>query len=200
MKLKSCILLFFLTSFLTAFSQSRLVYVNDFSDDWFISAAGGIQTFQGTPSSEESFSGTLSPAMALCLGKWLTPAYALRVGYNGNYFMDAGGEDVSFFTLHGEFMFNVQNLIKEGGDHFWNASPYIGTGWAGSRGENKNDGWALHFGLYNTFRITTSLSAMAEFSGILADKEFDLMIDSSQGFDKLFALTIGLVYRLKFED
>lgn len=201
MKLKVCILFFFLASFASVFSQSRLVYVNDFRDDWVLGLSGGVQTFQGTPSSDKGFSHSLSPALSVTLGKWLTPAYGLRIGYNGTYFRDTYGEDVSFFTLHGEFMFNIQNFVNDDmNDHFWCASPYIGTGWAASRGENKNDGWALHFGLQNTFRITSSLQAKAELSAILADKEFDLRIDSGQGFDKLYALTIGLVYRLKFED
>lgn len=192
----------FLTGFVSAFSQSRLVYVNDFSDDWTVGMAVGLQTFQGTPSSEVGFGKSLSPALSMTVGKWLTSAYGLRVGYNGTYFKDTEAEDVSFFYFHGEFLFNIQNFIKEdmADEGFWCASPFIGTGWAASRGENKNDGWALNLGVLNTFRITGSLKAKAEFSAMLADKEFDLKTNSEQGFDKLFAITVGIIYRIKLVD
>ncbi|MCQ2193854.1 MAG: hypothetical protein MJZ28_02780 [Paludibacteraceae bacterium] len=201
MKLKTYLLIGFLTVFTTAFSQSRLVYVNDLGDDWRIGLAAGIQKFAGTPSGSVSFTETLSPALELHLSKWLTPAYGLRIGYKGASFSNTYGKSVSFFTLHGECMFNVQNMFDENNtDRFWNCSPYIGTGWAASRGENKNDGWALHWGVFNTFRVTSYLSASVEFSSFLADKEFDLRISGDEGFDKMFALTLGLIYRLNLSE
>ena len=104
MKLKTYLLIGFLTVFTTAFSQSRLVYVNDLGDDWRIGLAAGIQKFSGTPSGSVSFTETLSPALELHLSKWLTPAYGLRIGYKGASF--------SLFFIYYLFFVSIRKYFR----------------------------------------------------------------------------------------
>lgn len=189
---------FLLANAFSALAEENTVHVNKFKDNWFVGAGFGVQEFIGNPKSDLSFNEMLTPFVNVYVGKWLTPSSGLRLGYNGATFKNNEGEDTPYYDIHGDYMLNVHNLLfgyKQ--MRTWELSPYIGAGWAASRGDFKNDGFSVCFGLYNTFRFTNALFATLDLQANMADKEFDLKISGDEAFDKLCSASVGVGYRFK---
>lgn len=55
------------------------VVTNKFGKNWFAFATAGVQTFRGDFSNLGKFSGTLSPAFSVGVGKWFTPGVAIKL-------------------------------------------------------------------------------------------------------------------------
>ena len=56
--------------------------LNNFSDNWFISAEGGINYYFDRNNSERSFLDRFSPNAGIWVGKWFSPIIGLRAGAN----------------------------------------------------------------------------------------------------------------------
>lgn len=50
---------------------------------WFVEAAGGLQTIFSSDASKLDFGKRLTPSYTIGVGKWITPAYALRLQVGG---------------------------------------------------------------------------------------------------------------------
>lgn len=182
-------------------AENSSLHLNKWKDNWFAGAGFGVQEFVGSPESSLSFSEMMTPAITAYVGKWLTPSSGLRLVYNGATFKNNEGSDTPYFNIHGDYLWNFHNSVfgyKR--MRIWELSPYIGAGWAASRGTNTNDGYAVNIGLHNEFRFTDGVYAMLDLSSMLADKEFDLQITDKYSFDKLFVASLGLTYRFKKRD
>ena len=201
MKLKTVLPFLLLSSSATVSAETKAILLNRLKDNWFIGAGFGVQEFAGNPKSDLSFSEMMTPAVNVYVGKWLTPGSGLRLGYNGATFKDNQGDDVPYFNIHGDYIWNIHNtFFGYKPMRIWNFSPYIGAGWAASRGDNTNDGFSINFGLYNTFRFTDAVSGTLDLGGMLADKEFDLQISDDYSFDKIFMASVGVSYKFKKRD
>lgn len=192
---------FMMLSPLALFASPKSVdalHINKAKDNLFVGVGFGVQAFYGNPSSDFSLGDRLSPKLNAYVGKWVTPSSGIRIAYNGLTFKDNKKKDVPYFNVHGDYLWNVHNSIfgyKEA--RLWNISSLIGMGWAASRGENTNDGFAVNLGLYNTFRFSEAVYATAELGALFANKEFDLAISDKYSFDKLFSFSVGVSYRFK---
>ena len=99
------------------------------------------------------------------VGKWITPAIGVRVGYkggmnnfvydtdlyNGNY---ASGEQVRFGYAHADVLWNISDAL--GGykqTRFWDIVPYAGAGYLGINNGVTDNKVAVSAGIYNKFRL-----------------------------------------------
>ena len=54
------------------------------SGNWFVSMAGGVTAFLGTPLGCEDLFGRIKPSYSLAVGKWFTPAVGARINLEFN--------------------------------------------------------------------------------------------------------------------
>ena len=104
------------------------------------------------------------------IGKWITPAIGVRVGYrggmnnfvydadlyNGNY---ASGEQVRFGYAHADVLWNLSDAL--GGykqTRFWDIVPYAGAGYLGVNNGATDNKLAVSAGIYNKFRLGEVIS------------------------------------------
>jgi len=99
------------------------------------------------------------------VGKWITPAIGVRVGYkggmnnfvydtdlyNGNY---ASGEQVRFGYAHADVLWNISNALSGYKQtRFWDIVPYAGAGYLGINNGVTDNKFAVSAGIYNKFRL-----------------------------------------------
>lgn len=121
---------------------------NRFFDNIFIGIAGGVNVYHGENDSHGGFGKRLAPALDLNVGKWITPAVGVRIGYSG---LNAKGwtfgqtayakspvgegfyrEKFGVSYLHGDFMWNLSDAVDRHKQTMtWNFVPFLGAGWAG---------------------------------------------------------------------
>ncbi|MBR4840585.1 MAG: hypothetical protein IK005_08915 [Paludibacteraceae bacterium] len=190
--------------------------VNKFKDNWFVGIGPAYQVFSGTPSNGGMFDHS-SMGLQLRGGKWMTPDFGFRFGFQGFSFKDYKKESQSYMSLDANMMVNVQNLFFGYSENrFWSIDPYMGPSFLISDfDKNTHYGFGLLAGLHNTFNMNNiipyvgdKLYLYLDLSAIWSDKEFDhceaeYVKDakgntkkvSSRGLDAIYAVSIGAVYR-----
>ena len=197
------------------------VETNRFWDNWFISVGAGGQVFFGDHDKQVSFGDRIAPALDVSVGKWFTPGIGIRLMYSGLKIKGATqkgalahstGEDVpgkggdgywlekqkfGYYNFHVDALFNLTNLIggyKE--NRFYNISAYGGLGVMHTSEEPKETDISAHFGLLNTFRLSSALDLNLDLRGTLVDDNFDGEAGGRYG-EGMFTATIGLTYKFK---
>lgn len=99
------------------------------------------------------------------VGKWITPAIGVRVGYkggmnnfvydtdlyNGNY---ASGEQVRFGYAHADVLWNLSDALSGYKQtRFWDIVPYAGAGYLGINNGVTDNKFAVSAGIYNKLRL-----------------------------------------------
>lgn len=153
---------------------------NGFGDNWFIGAAGGVNTFIAKDNENK-----ITPEFEVTVGKWFTPSVGMRLGFSGlrmkevykgdfhHHFTPAGhSADKAEYTYgyayaHGDLMWNISNAIggyKE--NRFFEFIPYVHTGLvhiydvpAGFMSASQDNELSLGFGLIGKMRFTNRLFA-----------------------------------------
>lgn len=174
---------------------------NTFGDNWFISANGGVNLYNGVFMNGESVFKHISPAVQVAAGKWHTPGFGWRVAYNGvNIQAYEAAPHKTFMNFHFDAMFNVTNLIwgyKQ--DRVWNLIPYVGAGW-GARKQYAEDGDGLtgsitcHAGLINEFNVSKHWAINVELGTTFLRNGFGGACGSS-GHDMMFTALAGVTYK-----
>ena len=59
------------------------VVTNSFGSNWFVGVNGGVNLYNGVVTNGESPFKHISPALNVYVGKWHTPGFGWRLGYNG---------------------------------------------------------------------------------------------------------------------
>lgn len=153
---------------------------NKFLDNWFITAGAGINQsydhiFDGCP-----LETGLGLAVDVTLGKWVTPDWGFRLGWNG---LSAGkvgtGEfgNAPFHYFHVDGLMNFSNLVagyKE--KRFINFVPYVSAGVVcGEKSWTDNRAFAFGGGLMMPMRLGSVVSIVPDvrFVGTKADVLFD---------------------------
>ena len=159
---------------------------NEWFDNWYIGAEGGVFTSFSAISSPR-----IKPGFGINVLKWFTPDVGVRIGYQGQWVKEyiktaytpyninhsalpfdgsyGGPGNLSYGALyvHGDLMLNLSNMI--GGykkERIYNISPYINVGYLrlydneGGSGFDQEIGFGG--GLYNTFRISDRLVITAD--------------------------------------
>lgn len=187
---------------------------NGFFDNWFVSAGGGVQIYNGEYDNRLTFGGRLSPALDLSLGKWITPSVGVRVQYSGLRVIGVASslgrykeealigcpgcylERFNMFNLHGDFLWNVSNAI--GGyraDRLLEFIPFVGVGYASSWKKDISPVREVGFtsGLINKVRLTPAIDLNLELKVLLVNDRFD-GFENGEGIEELTTATIGFAY------
>ena len=185
---------------------------NKFFDNWFIGVAGGVNIYEGEYDSEASFGKRLAPALDISVGKWITPAFGVRLQYSGLqakgmtaeqslYAKGANGnlfnEKFGVMNLQGDFMWNWSNAFcgyKE--TRVWNISPFVGFGWARSYGnDHYRNEFAPSVGIYNTFRLGKVVDLTLEARQMFVNQRFEGTVGGSK-WEGMSSVTVGLSFKL----
>ena len=186
---------------------------NEFGDNWFIGAAGGINIFWN-----EGYDISIAPSVDGNFGKWFTPAVGMRIGYQGINAMawaqepgilgstldDETGQYLQKFGymyIHGDFLWNISDAIggyKE--TRFWDFVPYLHAGYFRSYGVNGvnffDNELAAGGGLLHMLRLSDRLDLIIDMRATVVNGR---VIDN-QGVAVLPTVTAGLAVDLGWPD
>lgn len=186
---------------------------NEFGDNWFIGAAGGINIFWN-----EGYDISIAPSVDGNFGKWFTPAVGMRIGYQGIYAQawaqepgilgsvpdDKTGQYLQKFGymyIHGDFLWNISDAIggyKE--TRFWDFVPYLHAGYFRSYGIKDvnfiDNEFAAGGGLLHMLRLTDRLDLIIDMRATVVNGR---VIDN-EGVAVLPTVTAGLAVDLGWPD
>ena len=195
------------------------VEINSFWSNWFISAGGGAQIYFGDHDRQASFGDRLSGALDIAVGKWFSPEIGVRLMYSGlsakgatqkGHLAHSTGVNVpgkggngywlekskfNFFNFQIDAMFNASNIIWGYNEkRVYNLSPYVGLGVMRVSDKPAETAIAGHFGLLNSFRLTSCLDLNLDIRGTLVNDDFDGEPGGRKG-EGLLTATLGLTYK-----
>jgi outer membrane protein OmpA-like peptidoglycan-associated protein len=186
---------------------------NEFGDNWFIGAAGGINIFWN-----EGYDISIAPSVDGNFGKWFTPAVGMRIGYQGinakawaqepgvlgSTLDDETGQYLQKFGymyIHGDFLWNISDAIggyKE--TRFWDFVPYLHAGYFRSYGLGDSDfadnEIAAGAGLLHNLRLTRRLDLVIDMRATVVNGR----VSASDGISVLPTVTMGLAVDLGWPD
>lgn len=195
------------------------VEINSFWSNWFISAGGGAQIYFGDHDRQANFGDRLSGALDIAVGKWFSPEIGVRLMYSGlsakgatqkGHLAHSTGVDLpgkggngywlekskfNFFNFQIDAMFNASNIIWGYNEkRVYNLSPYVGLGVMRVSDKPAETAIAGHFGLLNSFRLTSCLDLNLDIRGTLVNDDFDGEPGGRKG-EGLLTATLGLTYK-----
>lgn len=153
--------------------------LNGFWDNWFVSLQGGVNTIGQI----SHFQSGWAPAVDAAVGKWLSPYFGLRLGWQGLEFEGLGKRPISgvevtpipdsdllrerfgFGYVHGDVLWNV--LRYKPGSR-WASGPYLHMGFLYETTRSRElmgRYYAGGVGWFTDFRITRRLGIQAEIRG-----------------------------------
>lgn len=197
-------------------TDKHKVETNGFWSNWFISAGAGAQVYFGDHDREAKFGNRISPALDIAIGKWFSPEIGVRLMYNGLSAKGATrwgqahstGDQVDgwgigmykskfkYFNFQIDAMFNLSNIICGYNENrVYNCSPYIGVGVMKVTDDPKDVSISGHFGIMNSFRISSAIDINLDLRGTLTSDELDGEIGGRWG-EGLFAATVGITYKI----
>lgn len=158
------------------------VLSNGLWDNWFFQVGGGVNGITGL----QQWDSRGAPALELSAGKWFSPQFGARLGWQGIRFSrrgtapkngvrtDGDREDFGFSYIHGDFMWNLSNTVSRyREDRKWNAVPYMHMGLLEEYriGQERKGVFAYEFaagaGLLNTFSLTRDMGLYSDLRGFL---------------------------------
>ena len=182
---------------------------NQFGDNWFIGAGGGINLFL-----IEDYNVRIGPSIDAGFGKWFTPSVGMRVGYQGfnsGAWSDQPGilgttldadknqylQKFGYMYIHGDFLWNISNAIggyKE--TRFWNFVPYLHSGYFRAYGldgvDFTNNEFALGAGLLHNLRLSNRLDLIIDMRATVVNGR----VINNDGVAILPSVTAGLAVDL----
>ena len=193
------------------------VLTNDFWDNWFVSAGAGGMIYFGDHNKQMDLKNRFSPALDIAVGKWFTPSIGVRLVYSGlqmkgltkngshstgEIYTDAHdgshnlyNQKFDFCNVHGDVLFNLMNLFAGYNEtRFYSVSPYLGVGWGRVWQSTQRREPTFNLGLYNNFRLSSSLDLNLDVHGMLVKDDFDGEVGGSEEEGSLSA-TIGLTFK-----
>ena len=202
-------------------SDKYKVETNRFWSNWFVSVGGGAQVYFGNHDKQADFGDRLSGALDVAVGKWFTPGIGVRFMYSGltvkgatqkGALAHSTGEDVpgkggngywlekqkfNYFNFHFDALFNLSNLLCGYNENrVYNLSAYGGLGVMKVSEEPSATDISAHFGLLNSFRLSSALDLNLDLRGTMVNDEFDGE-PGGRGGEGMFTATIGLTYKFK---
>lgn len=189
------------------------VETNGFWSNWFITAGAGPQVMFSDHDKQMGFGERISPAVDIAVGKWFTPGMGLRLMYSGVSLKGATqnssystGEvyDASqwldkqkfkYFNLHADVMMNLSNIFCGYNENrIWNCSPYLGFGVMRIMDSPKSVDFAANLGLYNSFRLCSSLDLNLDIRGTIVKDNFENEVGGRKA-DGILTASVGLTYK-----
>ena len=118
---------------------------NGLWDNWFVGAGAGLNFFYDNSEKNTGF------ALDVNVGKWVTPSFGVRAGWNG---LNGSLENGNFSYIHGDVMWNISNAIGGYSEtRIWNFVPYAHAGMLIDQPMTANE-LAVGFGLLNVIQIS----------------------------------------------
>jgi len=195
--------------------EKHPVVTNKFWDNWFAGAGVGAQILFSDHDKQMDFGDRLTPAFNFYAGKSFSPGIGVRLGIAGSKFhgltqnesystgavysnaMDLQKQEIKFFHVHADVLFNVTNMLKGyQADRLYTLSPYAGLGWMSGRNAPKQNLVSANVGLLNAFRLTDALDLTFDVRGTLVDDRFDGENGNRRG-EGVLSTTLGLAYKFK---
>lgn len=197
-------------------TDKHKVETNGFWSNWFVSAGAGAQVYFGDHDNEAKFGNRISPALDIAVGKWFSPEIGVRLMYNGLSAKGATrwgqahstGDQVDgwgagmykskfkYFNFQVDAMFNFSNIICGYNENrVYNCSPYIGVGVMKVTDDPKEAAISGHFGIMNSFRISSAIDINLDLRGTLTSDALDGEFGGRWG-EGLFAATVGITYKI----
>jgi len=196
-------------------SETKVVKVNSFWDNWFVQAGLGmsLQNPYGT-NFKNVFPNGSTYGINLGIGKWFTPMAGIRGGINwqngiiinhhasyleSNPENDGDPDKHSFGAIYADMLFNLHHLI--GGydeSRIWNAIIYPRLGIAQNFASSYKENPILGLGTEQTFKLSNKMKLYADLTyhvvtGGFLDGKFYTGRDGSNGW---FDLNVGVQYEL----
>ena len=166
------------------------------SGNWFVSIAGGANSFLGTPLGCEDLFGRIKPTYSLALGKWFTPSVGARINYNGLRFKNGVLATHDYHHIHADLMWNVLGYRYAKQDKVrWGLAPYVGLGLL-HNADNGHNPLAVSYGIQGQYRISKRVSALVELSGTTTFQDFDGYGRANRLGDHMLSLTAGLSFTI----
>ena len=102
--------------------RQGVVLHNSFWNNWFISAMAGVNTI----GVYGNFKGAGAPGTDLTLGRWFSPSFAMRAGWQGGQFAGRGRQPLRYVeaTPEGSLFLERFRFDYFHGDVLWNWLPY----------------------------------------------------------------------------
>lgn len=196
-------------------SETKVVKVNSFWDNWFVQAGLGmsLQNPYGTNFANVFPNGS-TYGVNLGIGKWFTPMAGIRGGINwqngiivnhhasyleSNPENDGDPDKHSSGAIYADMLFNLHHLI--GGydeSRIWNAIIYPRLGIAQNFASSYKENPILGLGTEQTFKLSNKMKLYADLTyhvvtGGFLDGKFDTGRDGCNGW---FDLNVGVQYEL----
>ncbi|MCE8780462.1 OmpA family protein [Bacteroides thetaiotaomicron] len=164
--------------------------------NWFVSIAGGMTAFLGTPLGCEDLFGRVKPSYSFAVGKWFTPSVGTRINYSGLQFKDAELSSQDYHYIRADLLWNIlgrgytrQKQVR------WGLAPFAGVGLL-HNSTNGSNLFALSYGVQGQYRISRRVSATLELSNTITFQDFDGYGRPNRLGDHLFSLTAGFTFHL----
>ena len=166
------------------------------SGNWFVSVAGGMNAFLGTPLGCEDLFGRLKPSYSLAFGKWFTPSVGARINYSGLQFKDGTLSTQDYHHIHADLLWNLlgRSYVKQEQVR-WGLAPFAGVGLLHNATGGRNP-LALSYGVQAQCRISRRVSAVVELSGVTTFQDFDGYGKANRLGDHMLSLTAGLSFNI----
>lgn len=179
----------------TGFAQKSME-VLPANEKWFMGAGAGAHFFIGESDGKALFGDRVSPGGELSVGKWITPALAVRMQLNGEHvtgvYEKDSRESWNFMHVHVDAMLDVFSLWAGADENRrYRAIPLAGIGVASALHRDRTVP-TFTLGLLNSFRIHESLDLNVELKGsIVGDKLNGVKQGKGEGS---VSLTAGFTY------
>ena len=171
-------------------SHGTVYLKNKATDNWFVSLAGGTNSYFGYGSKDADFIKNLGWEGQLAIGKWISPKWGARAAINIGSHKHYNPEDVykkdGFIHPHLDLMWNVTNAaVGYRNDRVYNFIPYISVGYIAGLTEdfkklyppasffkfqNQSLTWAL--GIINDFHLSNGFSIFIDISATTLPNAF----------------------------
>lgn len=180
-------------------SRANDPILNGLWDNWFISFSGGISS-PTYSIAERDWKCKTTPAFDLSIGKWASPDFGARFGWQGARMKSKAVKD-GFAYFHGDVLWNVTNTAfgyKK--KRVYNFIPYIHGGLEDLYKPGQNlilDRKCLSFqagaGILNNFRISQTITAFVDLRSFLLTGNGTL---SNYGKAVMLSGLTGLTYNI----
>ena len=190
-------------------SHGDVYLKNKGSDNWFMTIAGGANTFFGNGFGDGDYIDATSWEGQLSVGKWISPIFGARLAVNvaqhEHYTTMSNYISSNSINPHVDVMWNATNaLVGYRADRVYNFIPYVGVG--GLIGMEKDFGGdtdlelTWNMGLINNFQLSNNFSIFVELAAALVKDNFGVRFtnnnDGDYSYDAIGQALVGVKFGL----
>lgn len=176
-----------------AASAQKYGYAEDrFRDNWFVSGGVGVNALSVNICNFDSPAGF---ALDFNAGKWFSPMFGARAGWQG---LNFGAKDSRFGYnfIHGDILWDFINTVDRWNDNrIWTLAPYATMGIVlnSKNGRLFSKGFGAGVGLFNSFRVAPRLDLYLDLRAVVQSER---AIGAMHGKIAMFSALAGVQYRI----